>query len=711
MPVEGLTSREIVPVLVELHQAARKMLLYPPTHALIPKAIESLAQRCEALWANHATATIDVGGKHLLLGGEPLDPQNPVLKELTHTLSSAHVARITIHKGVDHDGFSRLLSWLKERNASPEARQQSLAALHQAVPAIEIALVSFRHATADAEGSATRGDTWSQLLDALLEAGLEEQSPGGSPGGKTAESQQPEQLAELINRASTTGDSARYERLVLEHLQRLAAPLRDPATGEHRAAPLPEAERQRLATLIERLDPPVRERLFRLAFNPDGQGPGALVAILDQLSEPVLLEVLSQIQAHGGTVSIPTLELLRKFVGLSREQPALAPSLAKRLDGLELADRHALYAELFQKKTEKNFYPDSYAKTIKGLSGAAPAGPAVAHEPVGDLVDPVDESEIHHHLTTVMTELLQHPTAAPSQAILIERLGHVLEDPLIEGRPEAVLGVFETVRAFRPANPETKEAFEKTLVRVVAPVVRATLKLDKTRAGAIVEHLVAIGEPIVPTLLEILNAATDARDMMLRKRLLDVLARIGRPIAPAVLPWLKDERWFILRNMIFLLGESRVPEMAPKLKPFAAHAHEQVRLEALRALGLISSPEALLDTLTAGVYDRDERVAFCAISLLFQRPTPVIVDRLRQVYHSGAKHLPESRKLKIIDALSRSNEPACVALLSRLARRRRFIFFDLPKDATVRKAARAALHRHRLKVSELQAAEEHERTA
>jgi hypothetical protein len=38
-------------------------------------------------------------------------------------------------------------------------------------------------------------------------------------------------------------------------------------------------------------------------------------------------------------------------------------------------------------------------------------------------------------------------------------------------------------------------------------------------------------------------------------------------------------------------------------------------------------------------------------------------------------------------------------LLSRLAKRRRFIFFDLPKQAAIRKAAREALRRHRLMVS------------
>jgi hypothetical protein len=117
----------------------------------------------------------------------------------------------------------------------------------------------------------------------------------------------------------------------------------------------------------------------------------------------------------------------------------------------------------------------------------------------------------------------------------------------------------------------------------------------------------------------------------------------------------------------------------------------------------------MLDTLAASVSDPDERVATFAISLLCQHPTGTVVERLQRYYQTGAKGLSEARKLRIIDALARSNDPSCVAFLSRLARRRRFLFFDLPKDAIVRKAARAALHRHRLKVSEQQAAEEHER--
>lgn len=701
MPVDALTPRDVVPALVELHQTGRKLLLYPPTHALIPKAIAGAIQRFAALWPHQPEVTFTVGAKHLLMDGEPLDPQNPVLIELTRTLSAAHVARVTFRQNLDGDGLLRFFGWLHAKSADADARQTNLAAFHQAVPAITIALVSFRDAVADTTEGA-RGGTWEQLLDALLEAGVGEQSQ--AEGLAASERERPERVAEMVNRAAASGNGERYERLILEHLQRLAAPLRDPVTGETRTSALPEAERRRLVTLIERLDPPVRERLFRLAFNPESQGPGALVAVLDQLSEPVLLEVLCQIQAHQGAISIPTLELLRKFVGVSREQPALAPSIREHLDGLDLTDRHALYAELFHKKTEKNFYPESYAATIKGMSGAVPTGLTVPHEPVNDLVDPVGDAEIRRHLVTVMTELIQHPTAAANHPELIDRLGRALEDPMADGYADMAFHIFESLKHVRPDDPASREAFQATVLRLIAPVVRALPKLDKTRGAAVADHLVAIGEPVVRTLLDILNSAPD---MVLRKRLLDILVRIGRPIAPAVMSWLGDHRWFIVRNMIYLLGETKVTEAAPKIIPFASHSSEQVRIETLRALGQITPLEQTLAIFSSATEDRDERVASCAIGILCQRPTPKVVDCLQRLFEAEDKRLSAPRKLKIIEALTRGKDPSCLALLSRLARRRRFILFDLPKQAAIRKAAREALRKHRLMVS----TEEHERAA
>jgi hypothetical protein len=700
MPDDALTPRDVVPALVELHQTGRKLLLYPPTHALIPKALESVVQRFAALWARQPDITLTVGAKHLLLGGEPLDPQNPALAELTRALSTAHVARVTFRQGLDGEGLTRFFVWLHAKNADAAGRQQSLVEFHQAVPAIAIALVSFRRAVTGTDDA--RSGTWDQLLDALLEAGLSEQSPAGGP--EEADRDRPERIAEMVNRAAASGDAARYERLVLEHLQRLAAPLRDPATGETRASALPEAERRRLATLIERLDPPVRERLFRLAFNPESQGPGALVEVLDQLSEPVLLEVLCQIQAHHGAISIPTLELLRKFVGVSRERPALAPSVMEHLDGLDLADRHALYAELFHKKSEKNFYPEDYAKTIKGMSGAAPTGLAVPHAPVGDLVDPVGDAQIHRHMITVMTELVQHPTAGSAQSELMERLGRALEDPLIGAQADMAFEIFETLKGIRPEDPASRDAFQSTLLRLIAPVVRALPKLDKARGTAVADQLVALGEPVVRTLLDILNSAPD---MVLRKRLLDILVRIGRPIAPAVMGWLGDDRWFVLRNMILLLGETKVTEAAPTIVRFADHSSEQVRIETLRALGQLTPLENTLSIFSSATFDRDERVASCAIGILCQRPSPKVVECLQSLFESEDKRLPAPRKLKIIEALTRGKDPSCLALLSRLAKRRRFILFDLPKQAAIRKAAREALRKHRLLVS----TEEHEHAA
>lgn len=675
-----MAPRELIPILIDLHLVGRKTQLYPPTHALIPKAIDGLVTRFDALWVDHAEITIGIGPAHLLYQNEPLDPNHGTLKELTHTLATAHVALLTFRRGLDRAALTQFFSWLRAAGGSAEARREQLATLHQAVPSIQIVPVTFK----DAVGGAKRSTTWTQLLDALMEAGIEDSrvvSEAESP-------ESPERLARLINRGAAADPSAGYEQLVLAHLQRLASN-QDSTNPEARGAALPESERQKLATLIDHLDPPVRERLFKLAFAPGGPGPEIVQAALEHLSEPALLEVLYQIQAHDGAISIPTLELLRKFVSLSREQPGLQNPLQAKLDGMELADRHALYAELFQKKSEKNYYPDAYAQTIKDLSGTRPGAAPIPHEPVSDLIDPIGEPEIHSHFITVIGELLYHPTALPHHPSLMEHLTVALEDPLVNA--DTACRAFETLKGFRTADPAIEQTFRGMLVRTAGPIVRNLTKLEKTRAAAVVEHILSLGVSVAPALLDVLN---NSRDMVLRKRLLEILVKIGRPIAPLVIEWLKDTRWYVLRNMIFLLGELRTAEALGKLRPFAGHAHEQVRLETLRALGLIAPLDVVADTVMPGVLDPDERVASCAISIVCQRPTPRIAERLWGFLEPSASKVPDGRKLKLIEALARSKDPASRGLLSRLADHRRLTLFGWSKNAALRRAARAALRKH-----------------
>lgn len=684
-----MTPRDVIPVLVELHLVGRKTLLYSPTHALIPKAIDGLVERFRTVLAAEPEITVAVGAAHLFYKNEPIDPQNTILRELTQTLSAAHVALVSFRQGLDGAALMRWFSWLRDKDLSADARSQSIAGFHEAVPSIRITPVSFKHAMADTSGSDSKTDTWTQLLDALMEAGLDDQGELSRPSLPAGD--QPEQLAEFINQAAKQGgEGAGYEQIVLAHLQRLAGQTGDPEMSQGRSRPLPEEERRRLAALINHLDPPVRERLFKLAFAPGGMGPGALQEVLEDLSEPVLLEVLYQIQAQHGTISIPTLELLRKFVVLSRDQPEVQSALKSKVDAMEVSDRQALYAELFQKKSEKNFYPEPYAKTIKGLSGAAPSGLQIPHAAVGDLIDPLNEAQIHGHFITVLGELLQNGTAEPHQDVLIDRLGTALTDPVVGRDPEMAFQAFEALRRYRPQNADDDRAYRARVAKTIGPIAGHLTKFDRARTAGIVEHLVAIGDAVVPPLLDTLNGA---RDMILRKRLIEVLTKIGRPIAPAVVDRLKDDRWFIVRNMIFLLGEVKAVEALPKIRPFTAHAHEQVRLEAYRALGLLAPPDVIVDAVAPGVLDRDERVAACAISTLCQQPTPRIADRLWTLLQPGRGSAPEARKLKIIEALSRAADPASRALLGRLARHRRFVIFDSPRNAAVRKAARAALRR------------------
>ena len=133
-----MTPRDVIPVLVELHLVGRKTLLYSPTHALIPKAIDGLVERFRAVLTAEPEITVGVGAAHLLYKNEPLDPQNIILRELTQTLSAAHVALVTFRQGLDGAALMRWFSWLRDKDLSADARHRSIAGFHEAVPSIRI---------------------------------------------------------------------------------------------------------------------------------------------------------------------------------------------------------------------------------------------------------------------------------------------------------------------------------------------------------------------------------------------------------------------------------------------------------------------------------------------------------------------------------------------------------------------------------------------
>lgn len=98
-----------------------------------------------------------------------------------------------------------------------------------------------------------------------------------------------------------------------------------------------------------------------------------------------------------------------------------------------------------------------------------------------------------------------------------------------------------------------------------------------------------------------------------RRALATALVRIGPAACAPVIAMLKDERWYVVRNMVTILGELRCKEAVLPLKKPLYHEDQRVRKEAVRALMKIGG-EASEAALISLLEDPDQVIARQAIS-------------------------------------------------------------------------------------------------
>jgi hypothetical protein len=111
----------------------------------------------------------------------------------------------------------------------------------------------------------------------------------------------------------------------------------------------------------------------------------------------------------------------------------------------------------------------------------------------------------------------------------------------------------------------------------------------RIRAG-VETTLVIFGERAVKALLSTL---AEEKDLLVRKSIVDILVKIGHPAIPSIIDNLNDSRWYVVRNMLAILGSLDTPDLAPRIAASLSHPDLRVKKEAIRGLSRLSHPSAV----------------------------------------------------------------------------------------------------------------------
>jgi hypothetical protein len=202
--------------------------------------------------------------------------------------------------------------------------------------------------------------------------------------------------------------------------------------------------------------------------------------------------------------------------------------------------------------------------------------------------------------------------------------------------------------------------------------------------------LVALEERSVGPLL---HALAEEEDLLVRKAIVEIVTRIGRVAVPTILENLTDSRWYMVRNMITLLGSLGMPDLAPHVASTLSHHDLRVKKEAIKALSRIPHPSAV--TALCGLcFFPEETVALTATAALAsKKETEAVVALYRRAaakiflypnYRLAHEAIDSLRRIGTEEAVTALEEILALRVLWRTEKFRAMKFHALRSISKIR---------------------------
>lgn len=135
---------------------------------------------------------------------------------------------------------------------------------------------------------------------------------------------------------------------------------------------------------------------------------------------------------------------------------------------------------------------------------------------------------------------------------------------------------------------------------------------ERLRLEDVTDYLLILQRNSIRPLVKVLG---DLKNSKARRVICDALSEIGKNAVDLFTPFMEDRRWYLVRNIVYILGRIGKEQALPYLQKACNHEEVRVRREAIQALGMIGGTKSV-GLLVKALTDEDVRIrATAAINL------------------------------------------------------------------------------------------------
>jgi HEAT repeat protein len=245
-------------------------------------------------------------------------------------------------------------------------------------------------------------------------------------------------------------------------------------------------------------------------------------------------------------------------------------------------------------------------------------------ERIADLLASDASFDHTQYLLTIIFEILGMEKELPGYTEVLGFIGKVRDSFIrscnfnsassLLSRMHELLDVLKNLKSSRVEKIEEffLDCASRQKIELLTQSINSQKDID---AEGLVDYLKQLPWAAIDPLLSSLG---ELEQYQARRALCKVLAEIGQDRIDLVAKGLDDERWFVVRNIVKVLGEMKNPRIIHYLKKTIRHPDYRVRKETLEAAAKINSNESI-DFMILALSDPDAKIQVNSLRYLVEK--------------------------------------------------------------------------------------------